>query len=98
MSLYAVINRRGNNYQRGLPLEQQSDWQAHASLMDAFVDEGFVLLGGPLEESDEVLLIVRASSPEEISARLQQDPWHQSGLLCISRILPWTLRLGKLPG
>ena len=97
MPLYAIINRRGDNYKKGLPLEQQSDWDAHAALMDTLVAEGFILLGGPLEGSDEVLLIVRASSPEEITNRLRQDPWHKSGLLYISRILPWTLRLGSLP-
>jgi uncharacterized protein YciI len=97
MPLYAVINQRGDNFKRGLPLEQQLEWETHAAFMDALVDDGFVVLGGPLEGSDEVLLIVRASSPDEIRDRLQHDPWHQNGLLHISRVLPWTLRLGSLP-
>ena len=97
MALYAVINRRGDSYERSLPLEQQVDWDAHAILMDRLAEEGFIVLGGPLEGSDEVLLIVRASSPDDIKERLQQDPWHKTGLLRISRILPWTLRLGSLP-
>ena len=97
MELYVVINQRGNAYQKSLALEAQQDWYAHASFMDSLVDDGFVVLGGPLEGSDEVLLIVRASSPEEITGRLGHDPWHRSGLLRISRVLPWTLRLGKLP-
>jgi hypothetical protein len=35
-------------------MEQQSDWPAHASFMDGLVDEGFVVLGGPL--ADELWL------------------------------------------
>jgi|SRR6516225_7790297 hypothetical protein len=97
MLLYVVINHRGDNYKKHLPLEHQTEWDTHASFMDALVEDGFVVLGGPLEGSDEVLLIVRASSPEEITARLRQDPWHQNDLLRISRILPWILRLGSLP-
>jgi uncharacterized protein len=97
MPIFAVTNQRGSAYQTQLPLEKQVEWEAHADFMDALVSDGFVILGGPLEGTDEVLLIVRASSTEEISARLRKDPWHKIGLLHISQILPWTLRLGRLP-
>jgi len=97
MALYAVLLQRGSPYQKSLPLEAQIDWETHAAFMDALVADGFVALGGPLEGSDEVLLVVRASNPGEITSRLRQDPWHQNELLRISRILPWTIRLGTLP-
>jgi uncharacterized protein YciI len=96
MPLFAVINTRGPNYRHGALMEDQEAWRPHADFMNALVDDGFVLLGGPLEEPD-VLLIIRAQSPEEIRARLAPDPWHRMGLLTITRISPWTLRLGKLP-
>jgi hypothetical protein len=98
MDLYAVFRVRGSAWQKGLPLESQFGWAAHASFMNNLVTDGFVVLGGPLEGSNEVLLIVRATSPEAIANRLQQDPWSMSGLLRISSILPWTLRLGSLSG
>jgi len=94
--LFAVMLNRGAAYQHGLPLEDQVEWEAHAKFMDALVDEGLVVLGGPLEGTSEVLLISRAQSPEEIRQRLAPDPWHRMGLLEISRIMPWTLRLGSL--
>jgi uncharacterized protein YciI len=97
MIVYAVIRVRGNTWQEGLNLEAQVDWDAHASFMDALVDDGFVVLGGPLEGTDEVLLIVRAGSSDEISDRLRLDPWTMNGLLNTVRILPWSLRLGSLP-
>jgi uncharacterized protein YciI len=95
MPLFAVINTRGPAWQPGLPMEQQDDWRAHADLMNAFVADGFVKLGGPLAEPD-VLLIVRAASEDDIRARLAADPWHGKGLLAIKSISPWTLRLGTL--
>ncbi len=97
MNVYAVFRTRGSAWQKAFALEAQVDWATHASFMDSLVGEGFVVLGGPLEGTDEVLLIVRSSSPEEIGDRLRQDPWSASGLLQIVRILPWTLRLGSLP-
>jgi hypothetical protein len=38
-----------------------------------------------------------ALSPEEIMTRLNGDPWTGRDLLRVSRIAPWTLRLGSLP-
>ena len=94
--LFAVIRTRGPAYRQGLPLEQQEAWQPHADFMNALVDDGFVLLGGPLPEPD-VLLIIRADAADEIEARLAADPWHRMDLLRVKSISPWTLRLGTLP-
>ena len=97
MSLFAVIRTRGSAWQSSLPLEGQADWNAHASFMDALVSDGFMLLGGPLEGTPDVLIIVRANGSGEIVERLQSDPWTARGLLGPARITPWTLRLGSLP-
>jgi hypothetical protein len=94
--LFAVILTHGAAWRRGVPLEGQMDWTAHAAFMDALLEDSFVALGGPLETTDDVLLIVRAESPAEIADRLGADPWHQQDLLRISRIAPWTIRLGSL--
>ncbi len=96
MPLFAVVNSRGPAYQRGRPMEQQDAWRAHADFMDALHAEGFVLLGGPLQEPD-VLVIIRANSAQEIRDRFNADPWHRMDLLRIKSISPWTLRLGALP-
>jgi len=69
----------------------------HADFMNALVKEGFVLLGGPLESTSDVLLVIRADSPEEIENRLAADPWSEMALLRTTRMMPWTLRLGSLP-
>ena len=58
--------------------------------------DGFVTLGGPIAESPEVLLVVKAASVEEAERRLSLDPWTLSGHLRIARIQSWELRLGTL--
>ena len=77
-------------------MEGQDDWAAHASFMNALATEGFVILGGPLDGTPDVLLVFRATTPEEIRSRLADDPWTVKDLLRITRIAPWTLRLGSL--
>jgi len=96
MRLFAITRSRDIAWQPSLALEQQNEWDAHADFMDALVIEGFVLLGGPLEGTSDVLLIIRATDADEIEHRLAADPWSANGLLRISRIAPWTLRLGSL--
>ena len=96
MPLFAVILTRGPNYGHGTPMEKQDAWRQHADLMNTMVADGFIRLGGPLEEPD-VLLICEAPSADDIRARLAADPWHRMGLLVIKAISAWTLRLGRLP-
>jgi len=95
-TLFAVIRTRGPAWREGARLEGQADWAGHAAFMNALAGEGFVVLGGPLEGTPDVLLIVRAEDRDAIRARLANDPWTASGLLRIARIAPWSLRLGSL--
>jgi hypothetical protein len=77
-------------------LESQIDWASHSSFMNSLAKEGFVILGGPLEGTRDVLLVVRAQTPDEVRSRLAEDPWAGKDLLRITRVAPWTLRLGSL--
>ncbi len=92
--LFAVIRSLGAAWNDALPLDRQIGWRAHADFMNALHADGFVLIGGPLEGTRDVLLIVRARDADEIAARLETDPWSAADLLRITRIAPWTLRLG----
>jgi uncharacterized protein YciI len=94
--IFAVVRNRTSRFQTSLPLEEQPAWREHADFMDARYAEGFVLLVGPLEGSSDVLIIVRAESPEEIERRFADDPWTRMDILRTTRISVWTLRLGSL--
>ena len=72
-------------------MEEQSGWPAHATFMDGLVDEGFVVLGGPLDEH-RVVLVIEAESEQAGRAKLERDPWSGTHLR-IDTIDPWTIRL-----
>jgi uncharacterized protein YciI len=95
--IFAVTIVRGPRWNEPRAMEEQEDWRPHADFMNALKAEGFVVLGGPLEGTRQVLLILRSEGPEQIRTRLAEDPWHQHGLLQIVQIVPWQLRLGSLP-
>jgi len=93
--LFAVMRARGKAWEASRPLDEQADWRGHADFMDKLYAQGFVLLAGPLEGTEDALLIIRAADAEAVRRGLEGDPWNK-GLLGPPRIMPWTLRLGRL--
>jgi uncharacterized protein YciI len=87
-----VLLRSGPQWKASRPLEEQSDWAAHAAFMDGLVDEGFIVLGGPLADEVRVVHAVEADSEDAIRATLGRDPWSETHLR-IDTIEPWTIRL-----
>jgi uncharacterized protein YciI len=94
--LFAVIRSRGPAWNAALPIDDQVEWPAHAAFMNGLVDQQFIAVGGPLEGTPDVLLVVRATDAAEIAERLAADPWVQNGLLRLKEIWPWWIRLGSL--
>jgi hypothetical protein len=89
---HVVLRRSGPAYDHARPLEEQTDWAAHAAFMEQLVDDGFIVLGGPLSDEQRVVHAVEAESDDAIRARLARDPWFDSHLR-IDAIEPWTIRL-----
>jgi uncharacterized protein YciI len=94
--LFVVVRTRGPAWQESRPLESQSDWASHAVFMNSLVKDGVVILGGPLEGTADVLIVMRAETTDDVRSRLGDDPWELQHLLRTTRIAPWTLRLGSL--
>ena len=108
--VFAVINCRGPNWRDGRPMEEQAMLVTAmlpamssptittlaADQMNAMTADGFMLLGGPLVGTRDVLLVVRAADEAEIEARLGADCWTINGLLRTLQVTPWWLRLGSL--
>jgi len=61
--------------------------------MDSLVDDGFIILGGPLGGEREVLHAINAPSEDAVRARLTHDNWHRNGMLTLKSIEPWTILL-----
>ena len=87
-----VLRQSGPEFDRSRPLEEQSDWRAHAAFMDGLVDAGFIVLGGPLAGDGRVAHAVEAESEDAVRTTLARDPWSETHLV-IETIDPWTIRL-----
>jgi len=87
-----ILRRSGPDYDLSKPLEEQLGWEDHAAFMDKLVDDGVILLGGPLSDEVGTAHAVRASSEDEVRATFGRDPWSGSHLV-IDSIDRWTIRL-----
>jgi uncharacterized protein len=93
MAFFALTMTHGLNWDASRQIREQQAWDEHAEFMDGLVDDGFVILGGPIGDGEQALLIVEAMDEHEIEARLGEDPWASMGLLRIGAAQPWTIWL-----
>jgi len=61
--------------------------------MDSLVDDGFIVLGGPVGTGDRTLHLVQASAAQQIRDRMSGDPWAELDMLRVGSIEPWALWL-----
>ena len=91
-TFHVLLRRTGPEWDRSRPMEEQSEWDAHAAFMDGLVAQGFIVLGGPLGDEERVVHAVQAESEDEIRATLARDPWNETHLV-VETVDPWTIRL-----
>ena len=87
-----LLRRDGPEWDRSKPMEEQSRWDEHASFMDRLVDDGFIVLGGPLADEVRVAHAVEAESEDAVRATWARDPWSKTHLV-VDSVEPWTIRL-----
>jgi hypothetical protein len=96
--LFAVRLERGGPWDWSRDLREQEGWDEHARFMDSLVDDGFIVLGGPVGGEREILHAIDAPSEDVIRSRLAEDNWAQDGMLTITSIEPWTILLDGRAG
>ena len=85
------------NWSKGL--RDQELFDEHAQFLDGLVDEGYIVLGGPLDERD-VLLVVQSETVASVRSRFAADSWIENGMLTITAVssmddLPRGAALGR---
>lgn len=90
---FAVRLVHGAGWDSSRRIREQDGWDEHAAFMDGLVDDGFVILGGPVGDGEQTLHVVEAADEHAVRTRLARDPWASAGLLQIGTIEPWALWL-----
>jgi hypothetical protein len=99
MAVFALTMSHGRGWDASRGIREQQAWDEHASFMDGLVDDGFVILGGPLDDGQHALLMVEAGDEQEVAARMAEDPWAPLELLRIGALERWNIWLdSRRPG
>jgi uncharacterized protein YciI len=97
MAFFAVTTVHGPDWDDSRPIREQRAWDEHAAFMDGLVEDGLVVLGGPVGDGQQALLAVEAADAGQIQARFATDPWLVQDVLRIGLIQPWSIWLDGRP-
>ena len=95
---HLVTLAKGPAWDHSRSVRTQAGWDARTPFMDALVDEGIVVLDGPVDsaDGDAAVLVVDVDDEPTIRARLAADPWSDT-VLTVKRVEPWSIWL-RAPG
>ncbi|HXW45526.1 MAG TPA: YciI family protein [Streptosporangiaceae bacterium] len=93
MANFALTLVHGPGWDSSLPIREQDGWPEHAAFMDSLVDDGFIIVGGPLGDGERTLHVVEAADEDQLRRRVARDPWAVAGLLQVGSVEPWALWL-----
>lgn len=87
---FVVLSAPGSKRDLTKTAREQRFWDEHAAYIDALVDAGFVMLGGPLADGG-AMLVVRAGSEADVHRRLGADPWYRHEILRMEAVKRWDI-------
>jgi uncharacterized protein YciI len=97
MAVFAVTMVTGPAWDPAVPRREQAGWDEHATFMDQLVADGRVILGGPIGDGTDALVVVDAADEDDVRATLAADPWADR-ILRIGRVQRWRLWLDSRVG
>ena len=95
---YLAISTAGPNRDLDKGAREQAYWDEHAAFIDGLVDEGFMVMGGPLVDDGGAMIVVSAESEEDVRKRLMDDPWTTHGILRLESVRRWEIFVDRLHG
>jgi uncharacterized protein YciI len=93
--IFVAISSAGPNRDASKGTREQPFWEEHEAFIDQLVDEGFILMGGPLVDENGMprgaLLILNGKDENEVRKKLTNDPWLKHGILKLESISSWQI-------
>lgn len=89
---FAVVVRRGPGFDQEKSSREQAGFEPHSAHWRQLEADGFVAMAGLMQDSMEVLFIIRAESKEEVREQIAGDVWQDTGHAEIARIEPIDIR------
>jgi uncharacterized protein len=89
--------RAGPTWSRG-SVREQADWDAHAEFVDALVERGTMVMGGPFSDNSGSMSLLEGVDVDEARRILEDDPFMQNGVFELDEIREWAIIVDELSG
>jgi hypothetical protein len=73
MAFFVLTMVNGPRYDRSRARREQDGWDEHATFMDGLVEAGFVILGGPVGDGEQVMVVAGATPSARTAAGPGRD-------------------------
>lgn len=88
--------RAGTAWERGGAIREQPGWDAHAEFIDALVERGTMVMGGPYSDNSGSMTLLDGVDAAEAERLVTQDPFIENGVFVLEEIRDWTIFVDEL--
>jgi uncharacterized protein YciI len=78
------------------PPENQPDWDAHAEWVDALIEAGTFVMGGPLSDYSGSVSLLEGLTAVEARELIATDPFVLNGVFELNSVRDWTVYVDEL--
>jgi uncharacterized protein YciI len=87
--------RAGPTWMSG-SVREQPDWDAHAEFVDALIERGTFVMGGPFSDNSGSMSLLEGIDAEEARRILEDDPFMKNGVFVLEEIREWNVFVDEL--
>jgi uncharacterized protein YciI len=77
-------------------VREQPDWDAHAEFVDALIERGTMVMGGPFSDNSGSMSLLEGVGADEARRILEEDPFMLNGVFELDEIREWTVFVDEL--
>ena len=77
-------------------VREQPDWDAHAEFVDALIERGTFVMGGPFSDNSGSMSLLEGIDADEARRILEDDPFMKNGVLVLEEIREWNVFVDEL--
>jgi len=77
-------------------VREQPDWDAHAEFVDALIERGTFVMGGPFSDNSGSMSLLEGIDAAEARRILEDDPFMKNGVFVLEEIREWNVFVDEL--
>ena len=77
-------------------VREQQDWDAHADYVDALIEQGTFVMGGPFVDNSGSLSLWEGVDADEARRIIDEDPFMQNGVFELEDVREWDVFVDEL--